>query len=254
MKERPLVVFALAEQAAVGVYAVLAGLQVAAPGTAVLGRRVLLALALLALAGMAASLGHLGRPRRAYRALWGLRSSWLSREILAALLFASGLAAQTGVAFLWGAARVPVAVVAAVALAGLGLVYCMARAYMLRTVAPWDTPAVLLSFLATTLVLGSVGALLLVPGAGVQWLLAGAALADVGVGWWRLRAACRPRYGEIRAAARPGHGLQAIHAGLLALGVAWAAWALDSSNLSLVPALLLALAAEVANRVQFYRV
>ncbi len=36
----------------------------------------------LAVAGLLASVGHLGRPERAWRAFLGLRTSWLSREIL----------------------------------------------------------------------------------------------------------------------------------------------------------------------------
>ena len=40
-------------------------------------------------AGLAASVLHLGRPLYAYRALIGLRHSWLSREVLAFGLFAT---------------------------------------------------------------------------------------------------------------------------------------------------------------------
>src|SRR3989339_1493625 len=52
--------------------------------------RVLVALLLLALAlvtvGLLSSLGHLGKPLRAWRAVSQWRTSWLSREGLAALL------------------------------------------------------------------------------------------------------------------------------------------------------------------------
>jgi formate dehydrogenase iron-sulfur subunit len=44
---------------------------------------------LLGLVGMSAAVFHLGRPRYAYRALLGLRTSWLSREILAFAGFAA---------------------------------------------------------------------------------------------------------------------------------------------------------------------
>src|SRR5262249_32729631 len=47
---------------------------------------------LLCLAALCASVLHLGRPRYAFRAVLGLGTSWLSREILAFSLFA-GLAA-----------------------------------------------------------------------------------------------------------------------------------------------------------------
>jgi DMSO reductase anchor subunit len=46
---------------------------------------------ILGLAGMNAAVFHLGRPRYAYRAVMGLRTSWLSREILAFGVF-GGLA------------------------------------------------------------------------------------------------------------------------------------------------------------------
>jgi DMSO reductase anchor subunit len=261
VRESSLVAFTLASQAAAGAYAVLAGAQLAAGGAAApLDRCALAGLSLLMLLGLAASLLHLGTPRGAYRALCGLRSSWLSREVLAALLFAGGLLAQTGAAFLCGPGHTLAAPQPLVALAGLGLVYCMARAYRLRTVAAWDTPAVLLSFLATTLVLGSLAAPLLAPGArahgpALAWLLTLSALADIATGLWRLRPARRlQKYGQIRAPARPHAGLAAAHAGLLTLAVAWAAWALTAGGPPPLPALALVVMAEVAGRVQFYRV
>lgn len=258
MREAPLVVFTLAGQAAAGAYAILAGLQlVAAAPPALLDLRTLLALALVVLLGMAASLLHLGAPHGAYRALRGLRTSWLSREVLAALLFAGCLAVQAGVT-LWGARPIAAGLVGLTALAGLALIYCMARAYMLRTVAAWDTPAVLFSFLATAAVLGSLGALVLAAGArehgrALLCLLALAAAADIALGLWRLRRAPSAKYGAIRPPARPRAGLAALHAGLLIVGTVWAGWALVAGR-SLLPALALALAAEVAGRAQFYRV
>ncbi len=89
----PLIVMLVLTQLSVGAFAagrVVSGLfgpesiSLAAGGHAVLA----LVLGLLALS---ASLLHLGRPQYAYRALIGLRHSWLSREILAFSLFA-GLA------------------------------------------------------------------------------------------------------------------------------------------------------------------
>ena len=258
MREGPLVVFTLAGQAAAGAYAILAGLQLVAGAPPVLlDLRALLALALVVLLGMAASLLHLGAPQGAYRALRGLRTSWLSREVLAALFFAACLAVQAG-ATLWGARHTPASLALLTALAGLALIYCMARAYMLRTMAAWDTPAVLFSFLTTAAVLGSLGALVLAPGArehgpALLWLLALAAAADIALGVGRLRRPISARYGAIRASARPHAGLAALHAGLLIPSTVWAGWALVAGR-SLLPALALALAAEVAGRAQFYRV
>ncbi len=48
------------------------------------------------LVALAASTFHLGRPRYAYRAILGLRHSWMSREILAFGLFAGLASAYAG--------------------------------------------------------------------------------------------------------------------------------------------------------------
>jgi DMSO reductase anchor subunit len=116
----------------------------------------LLAVGPALLAALAAALLHLGQPARAGRALANWRTSWLSREILSALLFGAGWAG----ALVLARALEPAAAVAdlshcAVALLGLGLVYAMARVYRLRTVPAWNTPRTFRAFLLTTLVLGA---------------------------------------------------------------------------------------------------
>lgn len=58
----------------------------------------LVAALLLGLLGLGAAVFHLGRPRYAYRALLGLRTSWLSREILAFGLFAALASLYVGAA------------------------------------------------------------------------------------------------------------------------------------------------------------
>lgn len=60
----------------------------------------LVATLIAGLIGMNASLLHLGRPQYAFRALLGLRTSWLSREILTIGLYAGAASAATGVACL----------------------------------------------------------------------------------------------------------------------------------------------------------
>ncbi len=103
---------------------------------------------------MALSLLHLGSSGRAWRAVWNPRSSWLSREILLALLFLiAALVAAAGPLLqpvVWAVA-LPIA-----ALCGLVFVYGMARVYMLRTVPVWNRPSTILSFLGTSLALGGV--------------------------------------------------------------------------------------------------
>lgn len=99
---------------------------------------------LLAAAGLLASIGHLGRPERAWRAFLGLRTSWLSREILlfGAYLPLLGLAALASPAFF-----VPLA--ALVGVAGVG------SSVMIYAVTPrryWRLPWTLARFGSTVLV------------------------------------------------------------------------------------------------------
>ena len=110
---------------------------------AVIGRPVALATALLAFvlvaAGLSSSLLHLGQPLRAWRALSQWRSSWLSREGVAALVtFVPHLAL---IGMLWvGERGVALRVAAIVCVLGAILtLYCTARIYAsLRTIRAWN--------------------------------------------------------------------------------------------------------------------
>jgi DMSO reductase iron-sulfur subunit len=93
-----------------------------------------------------ASLFHLGRPLYAYKALRGLRTSWLSREVLAFGLFA----AFAGVAAL--AASTAVATFAlAVGTAG---VYASGRLYVVPGRPAWHSPLTIVQFFATAIAVG----------------------------------------------------------------------------------------------------
>lgn len=116
-----------------------------------------LALGLLALG---ASLLHLGRPQYAFRALIGLRHSWLSREILAfsvfaalATLYAAVLGFKPAVDF------VPVAVFRyledAVVLTGLLAVGCSVMIYVSTRREFWSAGNTAGRFLLTTALLGT---------------------------------------------------------------------------------------------------
>ncbi len=114
---------------------------------------VLIALALV-IAGLGASVTHLGRPERAWRAFSQWRSSWLSREGVSAS--ASLLAASVFVALLWLGQLGLATKLAATAslLLGLTTVFCTARIYTsLPPIPAWHGPLVLpvyLLFAATT--------------------------------------------------------------------------------------------------------
>lgn len=113
------------------------------------------ALLVLVLGVLAASL-HLGQPRRFALALVNLRRSWLSREGLAGLIY-GGL---VGVLWQFSMCDAPSFglngfLVAAASLAGLVLVWGIARLYMLRTVPTWNHPGTPAAFFATSLLLGT---------------------------------------------------------------------------------------------------
>jgi DMSO reductase anchor subunit len=121
--------------------------------------------------GLVSSLLHLGRPERAWRALSQWRSSWLSREGVAALatyvpvlLFAFGWAANGLTVGLWQDCALVAAACAAATVA------CTAQIYRtLRPVAQWNTGWVPVNFLALAAMTGAL------------WLAALAAIFDVDV-------------------------------------------------------------------------
>jgi DMSO reductase anchor subunit len=100
-----------------------------------------LALALIT-AGLLASLKHLGRPERAWRALSQWRSSWLSREGVAALItyvpaLLLGVAMFRGDAVLAAIAGIAAAAGAVVTVWCTGMIYAS-----LKTVRQWHQPVV----------------------------------------------------------------------------------------------------------------
>jgi len=161
MEERPLILFTLLLQAATGAAWVLAGMVrwLAAqgdPGTAqALAARGWPVIAGLAVAGVLVSSAHLGVLAHAWRAASNWRTSWLSREIIAALVFT---AASLGAALAPRVAGCPplipglargLALVSAPA-----LVRAMAKAYRLGPVPAWNTALTPAGFLVTALLLG----------------------------------------------------------------------------------------------------
>jgi len=163
MRERSLVAFTLLAQTAVGAFLTLCALDLWAeqlpgvPAALVVPDRGFLAVAGLMGAALLVSLLHLGTPRSAWRAVANLRASWLSREVLSALLFA-GCAALVA-AHRWtgapGAAVLGAALRIFAAASGVGLLLAMAGVYRLRTVPAWDTPWTVVSFCATASLLGA---------------------------------------------------------------------------------------------------
>jgi Fe-S-cluster-containing dehydrogenase component/DMSO reductase anchor subunit len=158
----PLVIMLVLTQMAVGGFVVdLAGRLALGTGSAPL---VVLSLAALLL-GLVASTCHLGRPLYAYRALIGLRHSWLSREVAAFGLFAKLAMAHAALTVLlpgwYGAHRgIQAGLAAAVAAAGVAGLFCSVMVYHVVRRPFWRASIGGVKFAGTALVLGLSAALL----------------------------------------------------------------------------------------------
>ncbi|MGI9406488.1 MAG: dimethyl sulfoxide reductase anchor subunit family protein [Hyphomicrobiaceae bacterium] len=116
----------------------------------------------LVTAGLLSSTAHLGRPERAWRAFSQWRSSWLSREGVAAVFtyVPAGLLGLSWIFF--GAEGAPVTpvetILAVLAIAGaMGTLYCTGMIYAsLRTIRHWNLGIVPLNYMAFGLMTGAV--------------------------------------------------------------------------------------------------
>lgn len=146
----PLVFMLVLTQLAIGVFAVLWLLDLAGQGT----NLKFAALASLGLAGisLAASPLHLGRPIYAWRAMKGLRRSWLSREVLTLSLFAGAASAFAGMLWFDLPGRGMAGMLTF--LAGLAGITSSARIYMVRARPAWFSAYTVAEFYSTALMLG----------------------------------------------------------------------------------------------------
>jgi Fe-S-cluster-containing dehydrogenase component/DMSO reductase anchor subunit len=164
----PLVVMLVLSQLSVGTFACGVIASRCLPGMrAALQPAWSLAALAVALIAMAASVCHLGRPRYAFRAVIGLATSWVSREILVFGAFAGlGLAYAA-----WSLWRLPGAAVRdalgwTVAALGLIGVACSVMVYHATRRAWWSASIIGAKFFATTALLGLTGMLVTVAIAG----------------------------------------------------------------------------------------
>ena len=163
----PLTVMLVLTQVAVGASVV--GLtvpvlsdQADAPGLRPASALVALGIGLLALG---ASVLHLGRPAYAFRAVLGVRRSWLSREIVAFALFAA-LAAAHGAAVLGtehglSSAGTESALGTLTALAGVVGVACSAQVYAVTRRRWWGLARTATKFFLTTAATGAAAVLVI---------------------------------------------------------------------------------------------
>lgn len=263
MKTLSLVIFTLSVQAALGAYLVLytAG-HSSWPSLA--------ALFLLCAVGLAFSLFHLGSPGRAPLALLNLRSSWLSREILFALVFSALLLLNLGQA--WAGTALPPWMFALTCLGGLLLLYTMSRAYTLPGLPVWKPAAVGLAFTSAAVLTGGLLAMLLLSAqSSLPRPSAAAILAlvlvwmplDLFLAWRASQAAAFSLSTHLRRGAlhQPGQAqphLQRLHGALLPLGFSAAALTLLPAAAPIQTGLLglalgLVVVGQAANRLRFYR-
>lgn len=146
----PLVFMLVLTQLSAGAFAALWLLDVLQTST----KLWLSALASLGIAGISlgASTLHLGRPVYAFRALKGLRRSWLSREVLSLSLFAGVACAFAGALVLQLPYRGAVGFLTT--LCGAAGVLCSARIYIVRARPAWFSGYTIAEFFSTALWLG----------------------------------------------------------------------------------------------------
>lgn len=109
---------------------------------------------LLAIAGMIASFTHLGFPLHSVNALRNLHTSWMSREILALLLFLVSLATLVLIRLKIITSRLSVIFRNMAFLTAVGLIYAMIKVYSLPGLTRMLQSSVIISFIATTIISG----------------------------------------------------------------------------------------------------
>ena len=194
----------------------------------------------LALLGLIVSVLHLGHPERAWRAMAGLRHSWLSREVAALGLFA-GLA-------LLAVATDSVPVQAMAAAAGLAGVGCSGMLYVVTRRPSWRASRTLPRFALTSVVGGA--AVALVAGGGRSAAVALAVSLGVKLVWeaavvWRPIPERPPLRGTGPV---PAHGLARF-----VIGIAAVFLALNSTGgAGAALALVAVMAGELIERSRFF--
>ncbi len=162
LHEWALVIFTTVMQMAIGAFVLVGGIHLFAARRYTvetadkLSDRALIAIGPVVVLALLATFFHLGNPLNAPRAISNFGASWLSREILLALVFTIGGAVF---AFMqWRKIATPVVrntLALVVAAVGLVLVYAMAAVYLIPIVPAWNTIVTPISFYITTFLLGA---------------------------------------------------------------------------------------------------
>ena len=182
---RPLVVMLVLTQLSVGTFAAVAALARSAPSLPDQTLRVGAVAAMVSgLVAIGASVGHLGRPLQAWRAVIGIGHSWLSREIVAFAVFAGAAVAAAAARLLQPRSGLSDALGALVSGIGLAAVGCSVLIYAVTGRRFWRLDRTAAAFAGTTLACGLATAIVVVAttadaegGAGTLRALAGALVA-----------------------------------------------------------------------------
>jgi formate dehydrogenase iron-sulfur subunit len=154
----PLLVMLVLTQAAVGIYTALTGMELFNPE---LVSRIKLPIGAFGFGllnlGLAAAVLHLGRPLGAWRFFLGLRTSWMSREILAFGLCAALSFLATVVAWLVPAFPGGPSLMVAACITGLVAIFTSVMIYVDTRRQFWKPGLVLAKFYGTMLLLGTAG-------------------------------------------------------------------------------------------------
>ncbi|MBX3444834.1 MAG: dimethyl sulfoxide reductase anchor subunit [Planctomyces sp.] len=153
----PLIVMLVLTQLSVGAFWINLLLETVLTPAAAAELRPIQATSALAfgLLALSASLLHLGRPQYAFRAVIGLRHSWLSREIVAFGLFAGAAVLYAASSWLTGVPPAATRVLSwSVALFGLLGVFCSVMIYVFTRREFWSLNSTAARFGLSTLLLG----------------------------------------------------------------------------------------------------
>ena len=154
VKEWALIVFTLLMQAAIGASLLAVVLRQLNPEPDVkrLYDRAIMAMMPVGVIALIASLGHLGRPGAAFKALSHLATSWLSREVF----FAGGFVVLLVLAVLMRRnARASLLFTWLSAAAGIGTLISMPALYTVTARPAWQGVNTYVAFIGTALLLGS---------------------------------------------------------------------------------------------------
>jgi Fe-S-cluster-containing dehydrogenase component/DMSO reductase anchor subunit len=153
----PLVIMLVLTQLSVGAFCIETLLRASFPANLMTQLSPLQAFMAFALGMLAlgASTCHLGRPLYAWRAVLGLRNSWLSREIIVFGIFAGLATLEAAAGFLTGFGGLKsLGMSMAISATGLFGVFCSLMIYRDTRREFWNGPATGLKFFGTTALLG----------------------------------------------------------------------------------------------------